>query len=163
MTSERLVDQTLVGHTHGAAGDAELSRQIPPGRQPRAGGKPPCLDGTSDRLVDLRGQRRLSSTIDIDGDGGHRTMVQSELPILVLFYDQGGTHLFVRTSGQSTLMQLQPFWMRPSKPKACATGGRGGSRFGRLALRTQTSAPSSVEKHFRREGKAMRRVNQTVY
>jgi hypothetical protein len=64
-------------------------------------------------LVDLRGQRRPSSTIDIDGEGSHRTMVQSELQILVLFYDQGGTHLFARTSGRSTLMQLQPFWMPP--------------------------------------------------
>jgi hypothetical protein len=82
---ELLVDQTLVGHMHGAARDAELSRQIPPGRQPCAGGKPPRLDGTSDRLVDLRGQRRPSSTIDVDGEGGHRTMVPSELQILVLF------------------------------------------------------------------------------
>jgi hypothetical protein len=73
---ELLVDQMLVGHTLGAARDAELSRQIPPGRQPCAGGKPPRLDGTSDRLVDLRGQRRPSSTIDVDGEGSHRALVQ---------------------------------------------------------------------------------------
>jgi len=91
---ELLVGQTLVGHTHGAARDAELSRQIPPGRQPRAGGKPPRLDGPTDRPVDLRGQRRPFSTIDVDGEGSHRAMVQPELQILVLFYEQGGTHLF---------------------------------------------------------------------
>jgi hypothetical protein len=34
----------------------------PARKQPRAGGKPPRLDGTSDRLVDLPGQRRPSST-----------------------------------------------------------------------------------------------------
>ena len=52
--------------------------------QPRAGGKPPRLDGTSDRLVDLRGQRRPSSTIDASGEGDRRTMILSELRILVL-------------------------------------------------------------------------------
>ena len=78
-------------------GDAELSRQIPPGRQPRAADEPPRLDGPSDRLVDLRGQRRPSDTIDVDREGSHRMMVQSELQFLVLFYDQGGTHLFART------------------------------------------------------------------
>ena len=35
---------------------------------------------------------------EVDGEGGHRTMVPSELQILVLFYDQGGAHLFARTS-----------------------------------------------------------------
>jgi hypothetical protein len=43
-------------------------------------------------------RRRPSSTIDVDGEGGHRTMVPPELQILVLFYHQGGTHLFARTS-----------------------------------------------------------------
>jgi hypothetical protein len=47
--------------------------------------------------VDLRGQRRPSSTIDIDGKGSHRAVVQQELQILVLFYDWGSTHLFART------------------------------------------------------------------
>ena len=34
-------------------------------------------------------------------------MVPSELQILVLFCDEGGTHLFARTSGRNSLMQLQ--------------------------------------------------------
>src|SRR5262249_49966624 len=34
----------------------------------------------------------------LDGEGGHRAMVPSELQILVLFYDEGGTHLFARTT-----------------------------------------------------------------
>ena len=67
-----------------------------PRRQPCAGGKPPRLDGPSHRLVDLRGQRRPSSTINVDWEGGHPTVVPPELQILVLFYDQGGMHLFAR-------------------------------------------------------------------
>jgi hypothetical protein len=31
----------------------------------------------------------------------HRVMVHSELPISVLFYDQGGAHLFAMTNGLS--------------------------------------------------------------
>jgi hypothetical protein len=60
---------------------------------------PPCLNGFSDRRVDLCGQRYLSGTIEVDGERSHRAMVHSELPVSVLFYDQGGAHLFAMTNG----------------------------------------------------------------
>ena len=52
--------------------------------------------GWDGALADADGDPRRG--IDVDGEGGHRTMVPSELQILVLFHDQGGTHLFTRTS-----------------------------------------------------------------
>ena len=94
-----LVDQTFVGCTHGAARDTELSRQILPGRQPRARGEPPRFNGFSDRPVNLGGQRCSSGTIEVDGKHSHRAMVQSELPILVLFHGQARAHLVATTSG----------------------------------------------------------------
>jgi hypothetical protein len=51
----------------------------------------------------LGSQQAPSGTIGLDGAGSHRTMVQ---PILVLFYDQGGTHLFAATSDRSGLDAL---------------------------------------------------------
>jgi hypothetical protein len=54
------------------------------------------VDGLSNRRVDLCRQRGPSSAIKFDQEGSHRAMVQPELPILVLFYDQGRTNLFAR-------------------------------------------------------------------
>jgi len=75
---------------HGAARDASLSRQIAPGGQPRARGERSCLEGLSDRPVDLCSQRCPSGTIEVEKEGSHRSMVCSELPISVLFYGRGG-------------------------------------------------------------------------
>jgi hypothetical protein len=83
-----LRDETLVSHTHGAAGDAELSDQILPRGQPRARGEPSVLDALSDRRINRGNQRSPSGTIDSDGECSDRAVVQPELPILVLFYDQ---------------------------------------------------------------------------
>src|ERR1700746_3533544 len=46
------------------------------GSSASAGGKRPRLDGTSDRLVDLSGQRRSSRTNRHRGEGSHRALVQ---------------------------------------------------------------------------------------
>jgi hypothetical protein len=60
---------------------------------------PHCLNGLSDRRVDLCGQRYPSGTIEVDGESSHRAMVHSELPISVLFYGQDGAQLFAMTNG----------------------------------------------------------------
>jgi hypothetical protein len=39
-------------------------------------------------------------------------MVQPESPVLVLFYDQGGSHLFAGTSGERFRCNLNPLRMR---------------------------------------------------
>jgi hypothetical protein len=84
-----LRDETLIGHTHGAAGDAKLSGQILPRRQPRARSEPSVLDTLSDRRINLGSQRSPSGTIEVDGESSHRAMVQPKSTLLVLFYDQG--------------------------------------------------------------------------
>src|SRR4029079_12178569 len=85
---ELLRDETLVSHTHGAAGDAELSGQILPRGQPRARGEPSVFDAVSDRRIDLGSQRSPSGTIELDREDSHRAMVQPKSAILGLFYDQ---------------------------------------------------------------------------
>src|SRR5271167_2608451 len=87
-TSRSMRTGTGVGHTHGAAGDAELSGQIAPRGEPRARGEPPVLDALSDRPIDLGSQRDPSGAIELDGEGSHRAMVQPRSAILVLFYGQ---------------------------------------------------------------------------
>src|ERR1700749_3392811 len=83
---ELLRDETPVGHTHGAAGDAELSGEIAPRWQSRARGETPVHDPLSDRPIDLGRQRDLSGAIELDGESRHRAMVQPRSAILVLFY-----------------------------------------------------------------------------
>jgi hypothetical protein len=73
---------------HGAAGDAELSGQILPRRQPRARDEPSVLDALSDRRINLGSQRSPSATVEFAAEGSHRAMVQPKSAILVLFYDQ---------------------------------------------------------------------------
>src|SRR6185369_7179162 len=90
-----LVDQTLICHAHRAARNTQLCRQVPPGWQSRAGNQPPGLDGLSDRPIDLSGQGRSFRAIEGDRKVSHSTMVQSKLPILVLFNDQDGVHLLI--------------------------------------------------------------------
>src|ERR1700754_989454 len=98
---ELLRDETFVSHTHGAAGDAELGGEILPGGQPRARGEPSVFDALSDRRINLGSQWSPSRTIELDGEGGHRAMVQLELAVLVLFYDRAQRHLSANTSDRS--------------------------------------------------------------
>src|SRR5262249_40498706 len=84
------VDRRAIRDGFGAAGTRVAER--PPHHQHPTGYRKRRLCRTSS----MSSERRPSSTIDIDGEGSHRAMVQQELQILVLFYDQGGTHLFAK-------------------------------------------------------------------
>jgi hypothetical protein len=53
-------------------------------------------------------QPAVSVGYDPDGGGGsHRAMVQSELPVSVLSYDQDGEHLFATTPAGETPVRLR--------------------------------------------------------